>query len=86
MNAQTSLRNETPARYHLRLQGIRTGGWGDWLDHLEIAVEYGEPHAGPEAVTLLTGEVRDQSALFGLLSFIRDLGIPLISVELVEIL
>jgi hypothetical protein len=34
----------------------------------------------------LTGEVRDQAALFGLLSCIRDLGIPLLSVELVEIL
>ena len=82
MNAQTSLRNETPARYRLRLQGARPGGWGDWLDHLEVAVE----GAGPEAVTLLTGEVRDQSALFGLLGCVRDLGIPLILVELVEIL
>jgi len=82
MNAQTSLRNETPARYRLRLQGARPGGWGDWLDHLEVSVE----GAGPEAVTLLTGEVRDQSALFGLLGCVRDLGIPLILVELVEIL
>jgi len=82
MNAQTSLRNETPARYRLRLQGARTGGWGDWLDPLEVAVE----GAGAEAVTLLTGVVRDQSALFGLLSYIRDLGIPLISAELIEIL
>ena len=82
MNAQTSLRNENPARYRLRLQGARTSGWGDWLDHLEVAVE----GSGPEAVTNLTGEVRDQSALFGLLGCVRDLGIPLILVELVEIL
>jgi hypothetical protein len=82
MNTQTSLRNETPARYRLRLQGTRPTGWGDWLDHLEVAVE----GCGPEAVTLLTGEVRDQSALFGLLGCVRDLGIPLILVELVEIL
>jgi len=82
MNAQTSLRNETPARYRLRLQTARTSGWCDWLDHLDIAVESG----GPAAVTVLTGEVRDQSALFGLLGCVRDLGIPLISVELVEIL
>jgi hypothetical protein len=82
MNAQTSLHNGTPACYRLRLQGIHTSGWGDWLDHLEIAVE----GAGPQAVTRLIGEVRDQSALFGLLSCVRDLGIPLISVELIEIL
>jgi hypothetical protein len=86
MNALTPLRNETPARYRLRLQGAGSSGWGDWLDDLAVAVEYGDAHAGPGAVTVLTGSVRDQSALFGLLSYIRDLGMPLISVELVEIL
>ena len=82
MNAQTPLRNETPARYRLRLQGVCSSGWGDWLDDLEVTIE----GSGPEAITLLTGEVRDQSALFGLLGCVRDLGIPLILVELVEIL
>jgi hypothetical protein len=82
MNAQTSLRNETPARYRLRLQGIHTSNWGDWLNRFEITVK----GAGPQAVTRLVGDVRDQSALFGLLGCVRDLGIPLISVELVEIL
>lgn len=82
MNAHTPLRTETPARYRLRLAGIRTSGWGDWLDRLDIAIQC----SGPEAVTQLTGEVRDQAALFGLLSCIRDLGIPLVSVELVDIL
>ncbi len=82
MNAHTSLRNESPARYRLRLQGARPGGWGDWLEHLEVVIQ----GSGPEAVTLLTGDVRDQSALFGLLGSVRDLGIPLILVELVEIL
>jgi hypothetical protein len=85
MNAQTTLRNETPARYRLRLQGAGSAGskgWGDWLDHLEVAIK----GSGLEAITLLTGEVRDQSALFGLLGCVRDLGIPLISVELLEIL
>ena len=82
MNPQTALHNETPACYRLRLQGVRAGGWGDWLDHLEVVVE----GTGPQAVTVLTGDVRDQSALFGLLGAVRDLGIPLISVELVKIL
>jgi hypothetical protein len=35
-------------------------------------------------VTELTGTVPDQSALFGLLCHIRDLGLPLISVEFIE--
>lgn len=35
----------------------------------------------PHGVTALTGPVRDQAALYGLLSRIRDLGVPLISVQ-----
>jgi hypothetical protein len=36
------------------------------------------------SMTELTGTVADQSALFGLLCHIRDLGLPLISVEFIE--
>jgi hypothetical protein len=32
-------------------------------------------------MTVITGTVKDQAALFGLLSFIRDLGVALISVN-----
>jgi hypothetical protein len=35
----------------------------------------------PPNITLLTGVVVDQAALFGLLNRIRDLGTPLISVN-----
>jgi hypothetical protein len=35
----------------------------------------------PSGETKLTGEVRDQAALYGMLSRIRDLGLELISVR-----
>lgn len=35
----------------------------------------------PNAVTVLAGLVPDQAALYGLLSRVRDLGVPLISVQ-----
>lgn len=35
----------------------------------------------PHGVTALVGPVLDQAALYGLLSYIRDLGAPLISVQ-----
>lgn len=35
----------------------------------------------PDGTTLLVGRVRDQAALYGLLSRIRDLGVPLISLR-----
>ena len=66
-----------PARYRLQLQGRLSANLGDWLT--EAAITYdGE---GPITVTTITGTVRDQAGLFGLLSSVRDLGAPLIAVE-----
>ena len=45
----------------------------DWLNDLTIKVDQG--------ITTLTGTVADQPALHGLLVKIRDLGLPLLSVE-----
>jgi hypothetical protein len=47
---------------------------------MDITIENDE---SGRTVTLLSGEVADQSALHGLLNRIRYLGIPLISVQLI---
>jgi hypothetical protein len=65
-----------PARYQVRLQGQISADWSDWLSDLDVTAE----GRSPAIMTVLTGTVKDQAALFGLLSFIRDLGIALISV------
>lgn len=65
-----------PARYQVRLQGQISADWSDWLSDLDVIAE----GQSPAAVTTITGTVKDQAALFGLLSFIRDLGVALISV------
>jgi hypothetical protein len=73
----TDIINPTlPARYQVRLQGQISADWSDWLSDLVVTVE----EHSPAIVTTLTGTVKDQAALFGLLSFIRDLGVALISV------
>jgi hypothetical protein len=60
--------------YRIRVQGSLDKGWSDWFDGFAIAAEVpGE--------TLLVGPVADQAALHGLLAKIRDLGLPLLSVE-----
>jgi hypothetical protein len=61
------------ALYEIRLQGLLDDSWSDWLDGLTI-----EPRACGE--TLLSGPIRDQAALHGLLNKIRDLGLPLLCV------
>lgn len=62
------------ALYEIKLKGHLDQSWSSWLDGLAI-----EPQAHGE--TLVTGPVRDQTALHGLLNKIRDLGLLLLSVE-----
>jgi hypothetical protein len=69
-----------PATYRIRIIGRVRNGWSDFMNGLhEVYLQ--ENGTG---VTELTGTVPDQSALFGLLCHIRDLGLPLISVEFIE--
>lgn len=51
--------------------------WSEWLEGLTIS------HI-VDNKTILCGEVVDQSALYGLLSRLRDLGLALVSVVSVE--
>jgi hypothetical protein len=69
-----------PAAYRIRIAGRVKNGWSDFMTGLL------ETHVQENGATIteLTGTVPDQSALFGLLCHIRDLGLPLISVEYVE--
>jgi hypothetical protein len=60
--------------HQIRVRGVIDSKWSDWFDGLSVF-----PQA--DGTTLLTGPVRDQSALHGLLAKIRDLGLPLLSVE-----
>lgn len=66
-----------PAIYQIRLKGHLDSQWTDWFEGLTITLE-------EDGDTLLTGPVIDQAGLHGLLKKIRDLGIPLISVNRVE--
>ena len=63
--------------YEIRVKGTLDEQWSDWFDGFTIV-----PRANDQ--TLLTGPVADQAALYGLLTKIRDLGLPLLSVRRVE--
>ena len=66
-----------PTVYQIRLQGQLGRQWTDWFGGLTITLE-------DNGDTLLTGPVVDQAALHGLLKKVRDLGMPLLSVNRVE--
>jgi len=60
--------------YEIRVKGELDLRWSDWFDGFTITpVNEGE--------TLLTGTVADQAALHGVLHKIRDLSLPLLSVQ-----
>lgn len=65
---------DKPGSYQIKIKGVLDEAWSDWFEGLTVT-----PQAGGE--TLLTGPVRDQAALHGILARIRDLGLPLLSVE-----
>jgi hypothetical protein len=66
-----------PVAYQIRVQGHLGHQWIDWFDGLTITLE-------EDGNTLFTGPVIDQAALYGLLKKVRDLGIPLLSVNRIE--
>ena len=60
--------------YEIRVKGNLDLRWSDWFDGFSIT-----PVGDDE--TLLIGSVADQAALHGVLHKIRDLGLPLLSVQ-----
>ena len=74
------LRVHEPAVYHIRVQGQLDERWTDYCGGMSVRVE--EFGAG-YPVTELRGQVLDQAALFGVLNFLYDNRLPLLSVEMV---
>jgi hypothetical protein len=74
-NPKTNL--DQPVVYQIRIKGHLDPKWRVWFEDLTITQE-------EDGVTLLSGSVIDQAALHGLLKKVRDLGMPLLSVNRVE--
>ncbi|MBE0696332.1 MAG: hypothetical protein IH586_05360 [Anaerolineaceae bacterium] len=66
-----------PPVYQIRIKGHLGTQWTDWFEGLTITLE-------DNGDTLLTGPVTDQAALYGLLKKVRNLGLPLVSVNPVK--
>ncbi len=68
--------NQHPC-YEIRLKGHLDDRWAEWFEGLTITLE-------ANGDTLLTGPVADQAALYGLLKKVRDLGMPMLSVNRIQ--
>ncbi|TDI84098.1 MAG: hypothetical protein E2O74_05625 [Chloroflexi bacterium] len=66
-----------PELYEIRIEGHLDKRWADWFEGLTFTHE-------SDGTTLLDGPLTDQAALHGVLNRIRDLGLPIISVQRVR--
>ena len=65
-------------RVEIRVDGHLDESWAEWLEGFTFThVENDE--------TVLTGEVKDQAALYGLMAKLRDLSVKLIAVNIEEL-
>jgi hypothetical protein len=62
-------------RIQVRIKGKIDKHWSSWFEDLDIS------HDREREETLLSGEIPDQAALYGVLARLRDLGLALLSVD-----
>jgi hypothetical protein len=65
--------------YRIRVGGHLDDRWSDWLEGLVIQRQ-------TDGSSELVGSVIDQAALHGVIARIRDLGLPLLAMERVELI
>lgn len=78
MNRGIDFRCSQPAYYRIDVFGTLDARW--LRDYVDMRVEY-VTDVGDCAMTRLTGELPDQSALMGVLHLLNDLGAPLSALE-----
>ncbi|RJP66348.1 MAG: hypothetical protein C4532_16170 [Candidatus Abyssobacteria bacterium SURF_17] len=72
---------ETPATYRIVVQGCLDQSWSDRLAGMAIVSQ----SKGKDApVTTLTGRLRDQAELSGVLNSLYELHLPILKVEMLE--
>ena len=63
--------------HEIRIQGHLDERWTDWLQGIKLTHE-------SDGTTTLMGPLADQAALHGVLTKIRDLALPIVSVRRVD--
>jgi hypothetical protein len=64
-------------KVEIRVKGEMDKHWSEWFQGFEIC-------EGEADETIIKGEAQDQAALYGLIAKLRDLGITLIAVNIVD--
>jgi hypothetical protein len=67
-----------PIYCHIRIKGHLSDHWDDWLGGLTIDNQ-------PDGEAVLSGSLPDHTALYGVLSQMRDLGLQLVSLACADL-
>ena len=70
-------RESEPAIYRITLEGYLDASWSGWFGDLDITHD-------EDGNTVLTGPIRDQSALHGILARVRDMNLTLLAVAQIK--
>jgi hypothetical protein len=69
------------AWYEIRVREVLSSQWSTWFAGMTILPDEEDC---PGAGTLLSGNLVDQAALFGMLSLVRDLNLTLLEIRLIN--
>lgn len=72
---------EQPATYRIYVQGCLEEVWSDRLANMTIKMDLSNEQA---PVSILQGEVRDQSELLGVFNGLYQMRVPILSVKIVH--
>ena len=72
---------QKPAMYKIKVQGELKGSWSEKLQGLQITVE---KSPGEKPVSILIGQIHDQSALSGLLNALYNFNMTILSVNMLK--
>jgi hypothetical protein len=61
-------------QYRIQVKGHLPEAWSEMMEHMEIICE-------TDGNTTISGPIRDQSELYGLISRLQNLGLTLISIN-----
>ncbi|MEE4606413.1 MAG: hypothetical protein V2J65_34395 [Desulfobacteraceae bacterium] len=71
----------TPATYHIEVEGVLDEIWTDSLAGMRISTR---KRADQSTVMTLTGRLKDQAELSGVLNGLYELHLPILSVEILS--
>jgi hypothetical protein len=81
-NTRGTLKIDQPATYRILVAGYLDKNWSNRLGGLTISINTEDDD---KLITMLSGALIDQAALFGVLKALYDMRLPLLSVECVEV-